>query len=254
MKNLTVIGHRGFRARFPENTAISFLKAFEHGADGIECDIQKTKDNEYVIIHDDTIDRTCSGSGDVSNINLADLKKFNFNMRISSQPEKIITLKELLNLIPQDKFINLELKEETLTPEDSEKIYTIAKNNFKLEKIIFSSFEADLLYFFRDNNITFGLLLGDKLFKRGIIKTIKSIKNLHPDFINLPVTPVKFPGSFFYGLFIKQIRKFSKKILFWTVNSQKELQFALKYSRHIITDDPPMIKKILSELKKKQAG
>jgi glycerophosphoryl diester phosphodiesterase len=252
MKNLTIIGHRGFRARFPENTAISFLKAFEHGADGIECDIQKTKDSEYVIIHDDTIDRTCSGSGEISNLTLAELKKFNFNMRISSQTEKIITLKELLKLIPPDKFVNLELKEETLTPEDSEKIYTIAKNNFDTGNILFSSFEPDLLYFFRDNKITFGFLIGDKIFKRGIIKIIRSIGKLHPDFINLPVNPIKFPGPFFYGILIKQIRKFTKKILFWTVNSKKELQFTLKYSRYIITDDPPAIRSYLSEICKKK--
>jgi glycerophosphoryl diester phosphodiesterase len=118
-----------------------------------------------------------------------------------------------------------------------------------MENILFSSFEPDLLYFFKENKITFGFLLGDKIFKRGIIKIIRSIKNLNPDFLNLPINPLKFPGSFFYGVLIKQIRKFSKKILFWTINSKKELQFALKYSRHIITDDPPAIKKFLSELR-----
>lgn len=249
MARMTVIGHRGFRAQFPENTTISFLKAIEHGADGIECDIQKTKDNEYVIIHDETIDRTSNGTGKISEINLADLKKLNFNMHISSNTEKIITLAELLKLIPSGKIINLELKEETLTPEDSEKIYSIAKKNFDLNNIIFSSFEPELLYFFRDNKITFGFLLGDRTFSRGIVKIIRSIKNLQPDFINLPVSPMKIPGTFTYGALIRLIRRFSKKILFWTVNSKKELEFALKFSNHIITDDPTAVRKFLGEIK-----
>lgn len=250
MKKIVVIGHRGFRAQYPENTSISFQKAFDHGADAIECDIQKTKDNEYVIIHDETIDRTCSGTGDVSLMTLSELKKFNFNMSISSHPEKILTLKELLKLIPPNKAVNLELKEETLKPEDAEKIYNITKSNFNVDNVIFSSFDAELLYFFRDNKVTFGYLLGDRVFKRGIFKLLKNVKDLKPDFLNLPINPVKFPGPFIYGIIVRWLKNYSKKILFWTVNSKKDLQFAIKHSRHIITDDPVAIRKFASELLK----
>ena len=55
--------HRGFSGKYPENTILAFQKAIEVGADGIELDVQLTKDGEVVIIHDETIDRTTDGKG-----------------------------------------------------------------------------------------------------------------------------------------------------------------------------------------------
>ena len=55
--------HRGFSGKYPENTMLAFQKAIEVGADGIELDVQLTKDGEVVIIHDETIDRTTDGKG-----------------------------------------------------------------------------------------------------------------------------------------------------------------------------------------------
>ncbi len=55
--------HRGFSGKYPENTMLAFEKAIEAGADGIELDVQLTKDGEVIIIHDETIDRTTDGKG-----------------------------------------------------------------------------------------------------------------------------------------------------------------------------------------------
>ena len=43
-REVKVLGHRGYRAKYPENTLLAFGKAFEAGADGIECDVQKCAD------------------------------------------------------------------------------------------------------------------------------------------------------------------------------------------------------------------
>ena len=51
--NPKLLAHRGYSAKYPENTLLAFKKAFEKKADGIECDLQKSKDNKFVIIHDD---------------------------------------------------------------------------------------------------------------------------------------------------------------------------------------------------------
>ena len=58
-----VWAHRGASAYAPENTLEAFLLAAEQGADGVELDVQLTKDDEIVIMHDETIDRTTSGTG-----------------------------------------------------------------------------------------------------------------------------------------------------------------------------------------------
>ena len=53
-----IFAHRGASAYAPENTLAAFDLAQRLGADGIELDVQLTKDGEVVVIHDETIDRT----------------------------------------------------------------------------------------------------------------------------------------------------------------------------------------------------
>ena len=63
MNTFVNYAHRGASAYAPENTMAAFEKAVEMGADGIELDVQLTKDGELVVIHDETIDRVSDGSG-----------------------------------------------------------------------------------------------------------------------------------------------------------------------------------------------
>lgn len=58
-----IFAHRGASAYAPENTLAAFDLAQRLGADGIELDVQLTKDGEVVVIHDETIDRTGTGKG-----------------------------------------------------------------------------------------------------------------------------------------------------------------------------------------------
>ena len=78
-KKIKVWAHRGASGYAPENTMAAFEKAVEMGADGIELDVQLTKDGELVVIHDETIDRVSDGSGWVKDYTYAKLIKHNFN-------------------------------------------------------------------------------------------------------------------------------------------------------------------------------
>ena len=97
MERTLVWGHRGASGYAPENTMAAFEKAVEMGADGIELDVQLTKDGELVVIHDETIDRVSDGSGWVKDFTYAKLIKHNFNR---THPEyehaQIPTLEETL--------------------------------------------------------------------------------------------------------------------------------------------------------------
>ena len=75
MERTLVWGHRGASGYAPENTMAAFEKAVEMGADGIELDVQLTKDGELVVIHDETIDRVSDGSGWVKDYTYAKLIK-----------------------------------------------------------------------------------------------------------------------------------------------------------------------------------
>lgn len=69
------LGHRGAAAVAPENTLPGFRHAVEVGADGVEIDLQCSRDGELVVIHDDTVDRTTDGTGAVEEMTLAELRE-----------------------------------------------------------------------------------------------------------------------------------------------------------------------------------
>ena len=68
--------HRGASKYFPENTILSLKEGIKTGADGLEIDVHKTKDNKLVVIHDEDIERTFKGKGLVKNFTLEELKEF----------------------------------------------------------------------------------------------------------------------------------------------------------------------------------
>jgi len=70
-----VIAHRGASGDAPENTIAAFELALLHGADGIELDVHLSKDNQPVVIHDFTLERTTDGSGPVRERTVRELKR-----------------------------------------------------------------------------------------------------------------------------------------------------------------------------------
>lgn len=98
-KTPIMIGHRGNPGVAPENSLSGFLKAYENGADVIEIDVEVTKDGEIIIMHDDSIKRTTTYSGDklIGQMTLEEIKA-EFIREKSGDPsdEKVPTLKELL--------------------------------------------------------------------------------------------------------------------------------------------------------------
>jgi len=105
MPNLKIIAHRGASGHAPENTMAAFQLAMEQGADGIELDVMLSKDGRLVVIHDDTVDRTTSGTGRVKDMTLAQLQALD-----AGSGEQIPTLEEVLETFGGQFLINIELK------------------------------------------------------------------------------------------------------------------------------------------------
>lgn len=83
MDSFLKIAHRGYSARYPENTLLAFEKAVAAGADMIELDVHLSQDGRLVVIHDERIDRTSNGTGAVADLSLAELKRYNYNNRMA---------------------------------------------------------------------------------------------------------------------------------------------------------------------------
>ena len=109
---LVIIGHRGYRAEYPENTLASFFAAIAAGVDMIELDVTLSKDRKVVVIHDDTLNRTTSGFGPVHQATLQDLKRLDAGSWFDSRfkGESLPTLEEVLILAGGNILINIEIK------------------------------------------------------------------------------------------------------------------------------------------------
>lgn len=107
-----VWAHRGASAYAPENTLEAFQLAVDQKADGVELDVQMTKDGKLVVIHDETIDRTSDGHGRVMDHTLSELKKMKFNRTHPEYADATIpTLAEVYELLkPAGLEINVEIK------------------------------------------------------------------------------------------------------------------------------------------------
>lgn len=106
------ISHRGESLAAPENTMAAFRAAVERGADGIECDIYLTKDNEIVCLHDRTTKRTAGADLAVTNATLAELQALDAGAwkGPTFAGERIPTLAETLSLARDNFEIFVEVK------------------------------------------------------------------------------------------------------------------------------------------------
>lgn len=111
-----IIGHRGNPSLTPENSMSSYKLAFENGADIVETDVYLSADNEVVIMHDGTIDRTTNGTGNIESMTLEQLKQYycwgdNDTYKNKYPDEKIPTLRELLEYAKgKDLKVFIEIK------------------------------------------------------------------------------------------------------------------------------------------------
>jgi glycerophosphoryl diester phosphodiesterase len=114
-----VIAHRGDSAHRPENTMASFASALEIGAAYAEFDVHLTRDGEVVVIHDDTLDRTTNGRGEVRNLTLAEIRSFSagYPSRFGSTyaGERVPTLGEVLGLLRDRALAMIEIKAAAVT-------------------------------------------------------------------------------------------------------------------------------------------
>ena len=112
-KKTRIFAHRGDAIHCPENTLAAFNSAINAGADGLELDVQLTKDETLVVIHDERIDRTTDGEGWVKSFTFNELQAFDAGSWFdpSFNEERIPRLEDVFKLMQQnDLIVNVELK------------------------------------------------------------------------------------------------------------------------------------------------
>jgi glycerophosphoryl diester phosphodiesterase len=138
-----IIAHRGASAHAPENTLSAFELAIHEKADVIEMDAKLSADEQVVIIHDQTVDRTTDGSGKIKDLPLAALRKLNASVHFPNilGKEYIPTLEEVIETFHGKIRFNIELSNYT-SPFDAlpVKVATLIDYYGILNQVLVSSF------------------------------------------------------------------------------------------------------------------
>ena len=169
-----VYAHRGASAYAPENTKVAFEKATELKANGIELDLQKTKDGKIVIFHDDYIDKKSNGTGKIEEYTYQELLELDFGSWFDNKyrNEKIVLFEDFArDYLNKDLTFAIELKvlgieKETLDIINKYKIH----NNIYITSFIYEALEKVRMI---DSNIKLSWLIEDKICKENIEKLLK---------------------------------------------------------------------------------
>jgi glycerophosphoryl diester phosphodiesterase len=137
------VAHRGASAQYPENTLLAFRRAIEQGVDALEVDIHRTADDELIVIHDSTLERTTNGHGNVCDHNLQEIRQLD-----AGQGEKVPLLTEVIQLARKSQIrLCVEIKGATETEElaiAEGVIQTLEATDF-LSQTIVTSFSSKAL-------------------------------------------------------------------------------------------------------------
>ena len=156
MKKIYIEGHRGYCAKYPENTLISFKAALELGVDAFEFDVWLTSDKVPVVMHDGNALRTCGVDRHVRDMTLAEVKQLDacyeekFGDTYKGQGVTVPTLEETLELataMRTDILFGVEIKE--YTEENVDLTVALLKKYGVFDRCWFYAFNARIIKYIK---------------------------------------------------------------------------------------------------------
>lgn len=234
LKKTEVFAHRGASGYAPENTLAAFRLAMQQRGDGIELDVQLSRDGVPVVIHDETVDRVTDRKGFVRDYTREELQ----TMQVL--PERypdcadayIPTLQEVLELVrPSGMRVNIELKTGIFWyPEIEKKTAAVVAETGMQARVIYSSFnhysvqrlmswvpEAETAYLFSDV-----ILDVDRYAQKS------GVEGLHPALYHTEM-----------GDFLRQYLAGGLRVRVWTVNEPEDMERLIRAGvTAIITNFP----------------
>jgi glycerophosphoryl diester phosphodiesterase len=244
LKTPVIIGHRGASLYAPENTLAAFRLAVEQSAVAIEFDVKLTADEQVVVIHDPSVNRTTNGQGLVAKLTLDEMKRMDAGNWFSSdfKGEMIPTLEEVFTAVGNKTLMNIELTN-YMTPSDGlvERVVTLVKLKGMENRVYFSSFLATNLT--RARKLLPGCGIGYLVYA-GRARLVQKLFQPAPRWID-SINP--HHGSVTQRT-VTHGHELGRRILVYIVNDPDEMRklFTMGVDG-IITDDPLTGNRIASE-------
>ncbi|MCD8353232.1 MAG: glycerophosphodiester phosphodiesterase [Clostridiales bacterium] len=233
MKHTRNISHRGYSAKYPENTLLAFRKAIEAGCDGIELDVQLSRDGVPVICHDETLDRTTEGKGLLCQYTLAELKQLCAGTGENGEVCRIPTLREYFELAaPAGISTNIELKTGVLPyPGIEEKVLELVDTFGLRERVLISSFNHYSVLRFKAlaPEIPCGLLTESWIVNFAAYAKSLGVEYVHPVYFYLERANVE------------ELQRAGVGINTWTVNDPKVMRQLLAMGIDGLIGNDPLV-------------
>ncbi len=224
-----IIAHRGLSSLYPENSLIAFQKAIEINTDGVEFDLRRSADNHAIVIHDDSIDRTTTGTGHVHKMSLSEIKKHSIKEENGKiwEDQTIPTLNEVLDLIkPTNLEMRIELKEVGLEElvVDTLKHYDLIDRTFIIS--FFPMIIKKIKELYRDIKTSQLTIRFEQV----------SYEDIKPyiDCVDFGFFPYLFSEEQ-----IGRVKSDGLLVDFWTINEDEEFRQAVTLGADYITTDYP---------------
>lgn len=238
-----IIAHRGAAGDAPENTLAAFKLALAQGCDGYELDVHLSKDKQIMVIHDDTLDRTTNGSGEIKHLTAAQIGRFDAGVKFTKAhyPNEIVpTLEQVFDLVPSNFFINIELKGGIGEGLEEAVVELLHRTN-RIDSVIISSFDHKGLVKIKEL---------EPALKIGILYSLRTTNHwMMPQVAGVETTALH---PWIYGLDeedIQSIKDHGLAINTWTVNSVEQIEKAVQFGvEGIITDYPATTRAIVEKL------
>jgi glycerophosphoryl diester phosphodiesterase len=237
--------HRGASYEAPGNTLAAFLLAAELGADGIELDVQLSRDGEIVVMHDFALEATTDGRGPVSSQTLTELKRLDagswFDQAFARQ--QIPTLQEVIEAVGHQLLLNIELKTARLEDDGlAEAVVRLLEENHLLDRVVISSFNPLAVWRVRRLNpwIAVGLLYSPDmplLLRRPWTRHLVRPDALHPHYTSVKAGDVQWAHKKGY------------RVHTWTVDDRQEMERLIQVGTDlIITNRPDLLTQVLDDV------
>ncbi|MGB0384957.1 MAG: glycerophosphodiester phosphodiesterase [Ardenticatenaceae bacterium] len=233
------LAHRGARRVAPENTLPAFKRAMEMGADGTELDVQISADGHLFVFHDIMLDKMTDGRGEAASLPLAALKELDAGAHFDDawRGTPIPTLDEVFDTLPDEAFVNIELKRDTFSGDgatanrlEEATVEFIRRRNLA-SRVIVSSFNPIILWRLRKEAFPLGLLYAPDMpnwLTYGQSRCFLRLDALHPYY---PQVRAPLP---------------SLPINTWTVNEPAQMRRLLDLNINaIITDLPDLLADVM---------
>lgn len=232
------MAHRGASGLAPENTISALELAIEYGADYAEIDVQLTRDEQVVLLHDMSLSRTTNGSGKIWKYDWVTVAKLDagswFHSKFSS--EKIPTLKEVIDQIRNRLKLNIEIKLSSKQKNLADRVVQVLEEEEFVDDCMITSFDPKSIHRVLeiDPNMTTGLITHSGI-PPNLEKGVFDVFVCHATIVDRDL--------------ISHIHRVGKKIIVWTVNQETKMKRFIKMGVDgIITDRPDRLQNVLNRL------